>query len=372
MNPRRRLLLHAPLAAWPGLAGALTRRPLAFPRDHGSHPDSRTEWWYLTGWLQEARSAGDPRQRPIAGFQLTFFRSRTGFGADLPSAFAARQLLFAHAALTDLGDPAHGRLLHDQRSARAGLGLAEAATTDTDVVIDRGPREWTLRRRGGAGPSVYDARWRNAEVDLQLSATATQPLLLQGEAGWSRKGPQAQQASHYVSEPQLQVRGRLRRSTQTLEVSGHAWLDHEWSDELLAPGIVGWDWIGMNLFDGSALTAFQLRDANGQARWCGGSWRPAGGPARPFTSDEVAFQPHGAPWTSPATDARYPAGWQLRTPVGRWTVRPWLADQELDSRASTGTAYWEGLSELLDDQGRAVGRGYLEMTGYAGALRLTA
>lgn len=369
MNPRRRLLLHAPLAAWPGLAGALTRRPLAFPRDHGSHPDSRTEWWYLTGWLQEARSAGDPRQRPIAGFQLTFFRSRTGFGADLPSAFAARQLLFAHAALTDLGDPAHGRLLHDQRSARAGLGLAEAATTDTDVVIDRGPREWTLRRRGGAGPSVYDARWRNAEVDLQLSATATQPLLLQGEAGWSRKGPRPGQASHYYSQPQLAVRGTLMREGRERAVAGRAWLDHEWSEALLDADAVGWDWIGFNLFDGSALTAFRLRRADGSALHAGGSWRAQGGTVQAFASEAVRFVP-GRLWRSAATGANYPVEWHIETPAGRHLVRALADDQELDSRASTGAVYWEGLSELLDERGARIGLGYLELTGYVSRLRL--
>jgi predicted secreted hydrolase len=357
----RRLLLQTPLLAAAAPLQALTRRPLVFPRDHGSHPDSRTEWWYLTGWLQ-----GDAA--PIAGFQLTFFRSRTGFGDGSPSAFAARQLLFAHAAFTDL---AGQRLLHDQRSARTGLGLATAAPEDTDLVIDRGPREWTLRRQDDAGHSLYQARWQTTGLALQLSARATQPLLLQGEAGWSRKGPQAQQASQYVSEPQLLLQGRLERNGRVQEVTGRAWLDHEWSDELLAPGVVGWDWIGMNLFDGGALTAFRLRDAAGAAQWAGGSHRPAGGTARSFGPQQVRFEPTGERWTSAATGATYPVGWRVHSPAGRWTVRPWLAAQELDSRRSTGSAYWEGLSELLDEQGHPIGRGYLEMTGYAGALRLT-
>ena len=358
---RRALLLAA--AALPLPLRALVRRTLQFPRDHGSHPDSRTEWWYLTGWLQHA---GDVA--PMAGFQLTFFRSRTGFGDGEPSAFAARQLLFAHAAFTDL---AGRRLLHDQRSAREGLGLAAAAPGDTDVVIDRGPREWTLRRHDADGRSVYEAAWQTAGLALRLSARASQPPLLQGEAGWSRKGPQAQQVSQYVSEPQLQVQGRLERAGRVEAVTGQAWLDHEWSDELLSPGVVGWDWIGMNLFDGSALTAFRLRTADGNTHWAGGSRRTADGATRRFEPQDVCFEPTGERWTSPTTGAVYPVAWQIVTAAGRWTVRPLLAAQELDSRRGTGTAYWEGLSELLDDRGRPVGRGYLEMTGYAGTLRLT-
>lgn len=365
---RRRHLMPGLLAPLLSPAGALTRRPLVLPRDHGSHPDSRTEWWYLTGWLQAAQAPTAADATPIAGFQLTFFRSRTGFDSGQASRFAARQLLFAHAALTDLDQ---GRLLHDQRTARVGLGLAEAAEGDTDMVIDRGARAWTLRRLDAGGHSRYAAHWRSGDLNLQIEAAATQPPLLQGDAGWSRKGPLAQQASQYITEPQLVVTGRLEHRGRTRSVSGRAWLDHEWSDELLAPGIVGWDWIGMNLFDGSALTAFQLRDAEGTPHWAGGSWRSAAGGARAFAPADMRFEAGPERWRSPQTGAIYPMGWRVHTPAGTWTVRPLLAAQELDSRASTGSAYWEGLSDLLDDRGRVVGRGYLEMTGYAGALRLT-
>ncbi len=78
----------------------------------------------------------------------------------------------------------------------------------------------------------------------------------------------------------------------------------------------------------------------------------------------------GRRWASPATGARYPVQWHIETPAGRFKLRALLDAQELDSRGSTGTVYWEGLSELLDASGRRVGLGYLEMTGYAGRLRL--
>ncbi|MGJ7486392.1 lipocalin-like domain-containing protein [Variovorax sp. LT2P21] len=345
----RRTLLLAMLSA--PAAWALPPRALQFPRDFGSHPDLRTEWWYITGHAQSGTRE--------FGFQLTFFRSRVGDTQGMRSAFAAKQLVFAHAAVTDLQGR---RLLHDQRIARAGFGIAQAGETDTDLRL----RDWTLQRRPDGR---YQARLPAGDFALSLDFTPTQPVLLQGSAGLSRKGPQPEQASYYYSEPQLAARGRLTVQGQGFDVEGTAWLDHEWSEALMHPEAVGWDWIGMNLDDGSALTAFHLRRADGSALWGGGSWRPRGGAARSFGADTVHFDA-GRRWASPRTRAAYPVQWRIDTPAGRFTVRALLDDQELDSRGSTGAVYWEGLSELLDDQARRVGRGYLEMTGYAARLRL--
>jgi len=153
------------------------------------------------------------------------------------------------------------------------------------------------------------------------------------------------------------------------EVTGKAWLDHEWSQELLHPQAVGWDWIGMNLDDGSALTAFRLRRQDGSALWDGGSLRTSGGALHTFSPGEVVFSPQRR-WTSPLSQATYPVEWIVRTPADFYTVKAVIDNQELDSRASTGAIYWEGLSELFDSNGKRVGRGYLEMTGYAQRLRL--
>lgn len=176
----RRLLLLGALAGW-GLsaAHALPLRTLVFPRDFGSHPDLRTEWWYVTGHAESgARSFG---------FQLTFFRSRVDVAQSLNSDFAARQLIFAHAAVTDLEGR---RLWHDQRIARAGFGVAEAGVDDTAVHL----RDWSLRR-DAAGH--YTARLPADGFALDLRFRPTQPVLLQGQAGFSRKGPDAEQASYY-------------------------------------------------------------------------------------------------------------------------------------------------------------------------------
>lgn len=340
--------------------------PLAFPQDFGAHPAFRTEWWYLTGslWPQEAASAPadrSPHTAPL-GFQITFFRSRVDAAADSRSAFAARQLVFAHAALTDV---AAGRLQHDQRIGRTGFGLVEAQEGDTRVLL----RDWTLQRSGPATQSTYQSRIPAREFTLDLRFEQTQPILLQGDAGFSQKGPRIEQASRYYSHPQLQVSGQLTRAGRTQAVGGRAWMDHEWSESLLDADAVGWDWIGMNLDDGGALTAFRLRRADGSTLWAGGSLRAPGQPARSFAPGEVRFTPLRH-WTSPATRARYPVVWQVDVAGQRYTVEARTDAQELDSRGSTGSVYWEGLSTLRDARGQAVGSGYLEMTGYSGALRL--
>jgi len=347
---RRHIALGLPLLACVPRAFALSARPLAFPRDHGAHPDLRTEWWYITG---HAIGAGRD-----FGFQVTFFRSRVDATQQMTSRFAARQLLFAHAAVTDV----QGRKLwHDQRIAREGFGIAQAAQDQTKLKL----RDWRLQGQAGD----YSARIAAGEFTLELELRASQPVLLQGRDGLSRKGPDAAQASYYYSVPQLLTHGRITLGGRSFQVTGLAWLDHEWSEALMHPEAVGWDWIGMNLEDGSALTAFRLRRQDGSSLWDGGSFRNARGERFVFEPGGTTFIPQRK-WTSALSRATYPVDWQVRTPAGTFTVKAMLDDQELDSRASTGAIYWEGLSELFDGRGQRVGRGYLEMTGYAQKLKL--
>ncbi|MEI6733593.1 MAG: carotenoid 1,2-hydratase [Comamonadaceae bacterium] len=352
-RPSRRQLLTTglALALVPLSPQARVQAELHFPRDLGSHPDYTIEWWYITGrLLAGAREFG---------FQLTFFRSRVPSTQNMTSAFAAKQLIFAHAAVTDV---AGKKLWHDQRIAREGFEIAQASHSDTELKL----RNWSLRRDG----TRYQARAVAVDFSFQLDLKETQALLLQGEHGVSRKGPQPEQSSFYYSLPQLQVNGTLGLGKEILPVQGVAWLDHEWSQSLLDPLAVGWDWIGINLLDGSALTAFQMRDKSGHAIWDGGSFRAgaAGARSQVFARGEIQFTAIRQ-WASPSTKANYPVEWTLQTPLGRYRVRGVIDHQELDSRASTGAIYWEGLSELFDSADHLVGRGYLEMTGYAGALR---
>jgi predicted secreted hydrolase len=343
-------------AARPASPTADTAPPVRLPADFGSHPQARTEWWYATGSLEAGGT--------LRGFQVTFFRAATGIAASQPSRFAAHELVLAHAAVTDLGAR---KLRHDQRIARSGFGIAEARVDDTDVTL----RDWRFTRDGAADASRYRAHVTSdaAGFTLDLELAATQPPMLQGLEGISRKGPGPGSFSHYYSEPQLAVQGTLRLDGAAHAVRGRAWLDHEWSDAYLEPEAAGWDWIGMNLDDGSALMAFRMRRRDGNMLWAGGSWRPRDGAVRDFGPHEVLFTPRRT-WQSPASNARYPVEWDVLTPLGRHMVRAVLDDQELDSRASTGAIYWEGLSDLLDARGSRVGRGYLEMTGYAAPLTL--
>ena len=403
------------LPAWPGgVLGAQAQQPAAqpvpakslavvrpdtrlrFPRDHGAHPDFRTEWWYATGVLRTP--AGEE-----LGFQLTFFRSRVDeaqgrnlsmaastLGGAHPASqspsvgrFAPRQLLFAHAAVTDV---AARQMWHGQRMARWNgdptARPAFATVADTHVSL----ADWHLQRHDlPGGHSRYVARLGDADMAYQLDLATTQPLLLQGQAGYSRKGPDASHASHYYSQPHLRVTGSLQRRARVETVTGIAWLDHEWSETLMPDDAVGWDWIGMNLDNGAALTAFRLRRADGTAVWAGGSWRSgpatagtgrvashgaADATAQAFGPNEVVWQPL-AWWNSPLSGARYPVRWALVTPAGRFEVHARVDAQELDSRATTGAVYWEGLSDLIDPvTGRRVGQGYLEMTGYTQRLSL--
>jgi predicted secreted hydrolase len=355
------LALGLPLLPWP--SQAQDRQTLRFPRDLGSHPDYAIEWWYVTGQLQAA-------QRQY-GFQLTFFRSRVPATQGMRSNFAAKQLIFAHAALTDVSAT---KLVHDQRIARASgapqVDLASASVEDTHIQLG----DWSLQRLADG----YQAKVNIETFSFALSLKETQAMVLQGEQGWSRKGPQPKQASWYYSLPQLEVQGTLVREGKNLPVTGRAWLDHEWSQSLMHPDAVGWDWIGMNLLDGSALTAFRLRTKSGEAIWAGGSFRKVG-QSQPeiFAPDDVVFSPERS-WKSPSSAATYPVQWSVKIRRKSQGEPLWqklritavIDNQELDSRQSTGAIYWEGLSDLLDAQGQVIGRGYLEMTGYASPLKL--
>ncbi len=362
MLSRRQLLLAMSALATPVGHGAVTfpdvvPRPLRFPEDFGAHPDFRTEWWYLTGWLGEA-------SRPL-GFQVTFFRVRTDVDPDNPSAFAARQLVIAHAALSD---PARGKLLQDERIARAGFGLVEATIGDTNVRLEG----WSLRR--DTATDTYHARIAARDFTLNFHATSQGPPWPQGENGVSRKGPLPAQASYYYSRPQLQVEAEIVVAPESApaKMTGVAWLDHEWSSAALATDAAGWDWVGMNLDDGSALLAFQIRrqgaapDETPLQRYA--AFRGPTGDTRVVDPSTVRFTPLRQ-WTSARSGATWPIAQRITVGGRVFETTPLMPDQELDSRLTTGAVYWEGASTLLEGR-RPVGRGYLEMTGYLKPLKL--
>ena len=365
--PSRRMILAALVAARGGALNAApttgapaadvaTLASLRFPRDFGAHPEARTEWWYVTGAL----AAGER----VWGFQITFFRAATAVAGAEASRFAARQLLFAHGAVTDLAADGCATTSASRAAASKSRGRARRHRVRPARLAP------CALGRNGRKPlhGARNVRQRRLRATTSMLA-ATQPVLPQGSQGLSRKGPLPEQASYYYSQPQLAVAGALSLQGRRFEVTGKAWLDHEWSQEVLDSQAVGWDWIGMNLEDGSALTAFRLRRQDGSSLWDGGSFRTSGGALHIFSPGEVVFSAQRR-WTSQLSQATYPVEWIVRTPADFYTVRAVIDDQELDSRPSTGAIYWEGLSELIDSNGKRVGRGYLEMTGYAKRLRL--
>ncbi|MBP8310495.1 MAG: carotenoid 1,2-hydratase, partial [Burkholderiaceae bacterium] len=256
-----------------------------------------------------------------------------------------------------LARAADGHLRHDQRSARLGFGDTRMSTADTALTL-RGSQ---LVRQAD---DRYFARITARDFELDLSFQPRAAPMLQGELGFSRKGPGEAQASYYYSRPQLAVGGTIHLDGRRLPVrAGRAWLDHEWSSEVLDAQAVGWDWLGLNLDDGSSLMAFQIRRRDGTTLWSHARWLPA---------DTPALQPQFEVlrrWRSARSGGVYPVAMRVGVGGRRFELQPLFDDQELDARASTGGFYWEGAVRVIE-QGRAVGRGYLELTGYAAALRL--
>lgn len=339
------------MARQPAFEPVTAGRTLVFPADFGAHPEFKTEWWYVTGWLKK------PDGKPL-GFQVTFFRSATGQGKGNPSAFAARQLIIGHAAVSD---PAKGKLAHDQRSAREGFGLAYSKVGNTDIALDG----WRMVR---AGDGSYKVSIKSKALTLDLTLAPSQKVLLQGRDGYSRKGADPANASYYYSEPHLKVSGRAGSGANAGAVEGTAWLDHEWSSQALDPNAAGWDWVGANLDDGSALMAFQIRGKQGGKLWAHAMLRDASGTITQYDPGQVSFTPQ-AHWKSPRTNTVYPVATTIVTGGTSWQVSPLQQDQELDSRRSTGAVYWEG-AVTIKRNGLPAGRGYLELVGYDKAMTL--
>ena len=343
---------------------------MKFPRDFGAHPNFRTEWWYLTAWL-------DHPDGPL-GMQLTFFRSRTPYGQENPSRFAPRQLVLAHAAIAD---PSLGALRHADQAFRADGASARYSTTDTDVAIGPASSHWTFVRDA---EDVYQMNVRAKDFGFSMSARATEHFIdpaLQGVGGFSSKGPEPSQASYYYSRPQLALSGDVTIGSETRTVEGTGWLDQEWSSEILAPEASGWDWVGLNFDNGDALMAFQMRRKGGGVLHSTAKYfesAEATGSSSAGATREVQFTVLRT-WKSARTGADYPISLRIQAGELDITLAPLFDDQELDARRSTGIIYWEGAvrvhatatAKLQNGaMGKAIGRGYLELTGYANELAL--
>jgi predicted secreted hydrolase len=333
-----------------GFARAAAPRAFSFPRDHGPHPDFRTEWWYYTGNLR----AGDGRH---VGFQLTFFRNALGPGpVARDSDWGATQVYLAHFAMTDTRG---GRFLAFARSSRGALGLAGAQAEPFRVWLE----DWVAE---GAGRAALPMRLRAAEGEaaIDLALESAKPVVLQGERGLSRKGPEPGNASYYYSLTRMPARGTVRLGRETLAVAGLAWMDREWSTSALSRDLAGWDWFALQLDDGREMMFYQLRRKDGQPDiFSAGVLIDAQSVASPLGRDDVRLEVL-ATWRSPRSGVTYPARWRL-TDVARGLVlevAPRLPDQEL----IVGPRYWEGAVTVRGTEGGrpVAGHGYAELVGY--------
>ncbi len=328
----------------------------AFPRDHHAHPDFKTEWWYFTGNLAD----GAGRQ---FGYQLTFFRQGIIPPAERApdrSRFVVNDLKFAHFTITDVA----GRKFHfQQKTSRGAFGEAGFDDGERLAWLD----SWNLRMEPG-GAFLLHAEMKEASLDLRLASVKAPAI--HGHDGVSQKAPGDGHASHYYSLTRLTSAGELRVGSESFRVNGDSWFDHEWATNQLAPNQVGWDWLSLHLDDGSELMLYRMRLADGTADpTSSGTFVAADGTTTHLDSAAFEMSPT-AFWKSEKTGASYPIAWRVdvRSLNLQFTVRAALENQEL---ALLPLAYWEGAVEVRGTRGsrKLAGRGYLELTGYAGPLR---
>lgn len=326
-----------------------------FPRDHHTHRDFKTEWWYFTGNLFD-----DTGRR--FGYELTFFRHGIRPVADRDpnaSRFVVDDLKFAHFALTDVT----GRQFHfDQKTSRGAFGEAGFDDGERLAWIDN----WRLI---GKSENVFEIEASSSFGRLRLELRGAKSPVVHGENGVSVKAAEGPNASHYYSIPRLDTGGDLIADGATRALRGESWFDHEWSSSQLGKGEVGWDWLCLQWEDGAELMLYRMRLANGETEpSSSGTWIAADGTTTHLRASDFQATPTGF-WKSSATGAQYPVSWRIALPALRteFTVRAAVEDQELKLGAIT---YWEG---AIDANGTRDGkpikaRGYLELTGYVGTL----
>jgi predicted secreted hydrolase len=342
--------------------------PLAirFPRDDGPH-DRLTEWWYYTAHLRD-------RDGGRYGFEYVVFRAERG---AFPVSWAA------HLAVTDeTGD----RFRYAQRSDLVP-GVDRSPHEDGDPVgfafalIGGDPSRpatlvrppWLMSGLGGddrltAALAPDEAATAGVEgLAIDLTLTSARPPVLHDGDGWIDFG--AAGGSYYYSRTRMTAAGTLELDGRSLSVEGIGWFDHQWGD-FIAVGGGGWDWFAVNLDDGTDLTLSLVRDPDGSYPLVYGTLVGPDGAVLGLARDAFAVEAT-ARWISPRTGAEYPAGWTITVPAQRLRIElsPTVADQELDTRATTGVVYWEGSQVVhAERDGRPLGGfAYVELTGYAPA-----
>jgi predicted secreted hydrolase len=345
-----------------------------FPRDHGSHPDYRIEWWYVTGHLHDETSAR-------YGFQSTFFRvaSRNGKTFDtLPDQregspilkvnplFQGNPVYMAHMAFVDIEN---GRYLSEQRFNRKGWD----AYSETGRLKMRNGN-WSLV---GADPAVeqsgelmYLKGSVLGEVSFQLKMNPMKSKVLFGENGLSRKGADPTACSYYITFPRLALEGSLKYRGRSLKVNGLGWMDHEISSSQLTEEQVGWDWAGIQLNDGREIMFYIMRTKSGNADpFSSLTWVNEDGELVEVPIGKFSLS-HRRIWESPETGGKYPLDLVLKIldpNLARQIelhLKPLVDNQEMTSRSGS-IHYWEGACDVLDSVGVSIGSAYVELTGYS-------
>ncbi|HYO79798.1 MAG TPA: lipocalin-like domain-containing protein [Bryobacteraceae bacterium] len=325
-----------------------------FPRDHFDHPEFRTEWWYYTGNVQTSTGRR-------FGYELTFFRHGVdGSKRGDHNVWEIKDAWMAHFALSDIGAK---RFLHTERLTRQGPGIAGVDFAKRTVWNGNWHVRWT-------DDQSFQLRAVSEQFSVQLELRLAKPPVIHGENGISRKAAGEGRASHYVSLTRLETTGSIKVNGQQFPVTGQSWMDHEWFTHSLTPDQTGWDWFSLQFDDGSELMLYRLRRRDGTVEpHSSGTYVDASGRARHLRLSEFSLIP-GRTWRSPVSKASYPVEWAIRVPSLRLelALRPLLNGQELAGKSKVSPVYWEGAVEV-HGSGRH-GRGYLEMSGYAGALRM--
>lgn len=331
----------------PGFARAVQPRAFSFPDDHGPHPDFATEWWYFTGNL--ADTAGRR-----FGYQLTLFRVGLKPGeAPHDSDWRAHQLYMGHLAISDIDREQHHS---EERFSRAAAGLAGAKADPLEVWLGG----WSIT---GVTQQTFPLRLRADGEQIALDLTlerGPRPIVLQGERGLSRKSAAPGNASYYYSFTRLPTRGTLRVGDRQFSVDGDSWFDREWSSSALASDQAGWDWFALHLDDGSELMYYQMRGVDGRPqRFSKGIFLDRDGQRHDLSSTDVVLTPRRS-WRAD-DDTDYPVAWQLTLPAHGIDLN---VDAAFDAQEMRHTVrYWEGAVVV---SGTHAGRGYLELSGYAG------
>jgi predicted secreted hydrolase len=335
---------------------ALPGYQFEFPKDYFNHPEFRTEWWYFTGNLRGP--AGH-----LFGFELTFFRHGVD-RAKAKNVWHVDDVWFAHFAMSDISGR---KFVHTERLNRSGAALAGAEFGR----IWNGNWHVQWRLDDSKAPFFSNISLQGVADDFaaNLQLASDKPAVVHGENGVSQKSAGLGRASHYVSLTRLRTRGSVRFGGKSYHVEGTSWMDHEFFTHSLEKDQSGWDWFSLQLDDGSELMLYRLRRKDGSVEpYSSGTFVDAKGRSRHLKLAEFELRP-GRTWTSPLSKGAYPVEWQIRVPALSLNVKltTRLNNQELAGKSKTAVVYWEGAIEV---QGSHTGRGYLEMTGYAGALRM--